>query len=227
VKTALEAMANTGVGDVIVTGGPLPATPVFVEYTQTYYQQAVTIPVGSGSLTGGGSAVSTVTQARVVDLFSQERAVALAVIERETGDNVSPAIRTIITNELEALREVNFLVPPMDPSRNTVDVTVVGVADEGADPTIVASNAALALQEFLAASRWGQPSGVEEPTWKRVTKVYHQDLSAVLNNTIGFGRWTTLTVGVNGGAQAATDQNIIGIAPVTTSGVINMTVTAP
>lgn len=60
IQTALELLANVEPGDVIVTGGPLSAgTPVVIETTGIYAQQAVTITVDGALLTGGGSIAAT------------------------------------------------------------------------------------------------------------------------------------------------------------------------
>lgn len=56
VQTALEALSSIGVGNVLVTGGPGPATAFTVEFqgTLAYLSQA-TITLQTNSLTGGSS----------------------------------------------------------------------------------------------------------------------------------------------------------------------------
>lgn len=54
VKAALEALSNINVGDVHVTGGPLPADPVTVTFQGRFYNTNVPAMTGSGAgLTGG------------------------------------------------------------------------------------------------------------------------------------------------------------------------------
>jgi hypothetical protein len=171
--------------------------------------------------------VVTSLQTSISALTNQERAVTTALIDRETGNDVNPAIATIISDTLESLREVNFLVPVIGPTRNPIDVTVVGVADAGADPAAVAASAEQTLRDFLSPANWGQLPSTEEPIWRKVNTVYHQDLSTVLNNTAGFARWTTLNLALNGGTLSATDKTMNGIAPVTVPGTISVVVTAP
>lgn len=55
VQAALEALAAVGTGNVICTGGPLPATPVVVEFVGSFLQTAVTMTLDTTSITGGGS----------------------------------------------------------------------------------------------------------------------------------------------------------------------------
>jgi hypothetical protein len=51
-KTALEALSNIGPGDITITGGPLPNTPVTVEFGGTLAEMDVQLMTGSPSFTG-------------------------------------------------------------------------------------------------------------------------------------------------------------------------------
>jgi hypothetical protein len=56
VQTALQALASIGAGNVLCTGGPLPATPVAVEFTGTLgFANQATMAESSLGLTGGTS----------------------------------------------------------------------------------------------------------------------------------------------------------------------------
>lgn len=64
VKAALEALSNINVGDVLVTGGPHPGTPIVVTFAGQYLGDDVAQMTATGSLTGGTSpavAVATTT----------------------------------------------------------------------------------------------------------------------------------------------------------------------
>ena len=64
VQSALEALSNIAVGDVVCTGGPFPGTAVDVEFRGAYAQTNVTTMTTTDSLTGGttpATAVTTVT----------------------------------------------------------------------------------------------------------------------------------------------------------------------
>jgi hypothetical protein len=61
VQAALEALSNVAVGDVAVTGGPLPATPAVITYTGNLGLQNVAAITTTDTLTGGATAVATTT----------------------------------------------------------------------------------------------------------------------------------------------------------------------
>ncbi|HEX7162066.1 MAG TPA: hypothetical protein VF223_12625, partial [Trebonia sp.] len=63
IRHALENLSNVDPGDVIVTGGPLPTTPIVVRFEGQYEQADVAaMTADSTNLTGGGSYTVTVTQ---------------------------------------------------------------------------------------------------------------------------------------------------------------------
>ncbi|MFC6090875.1 hypothetical protein [Saccharothrix lopnurensis] len=66
IQAALVALPAIGAGDVVVTGGPLPATPVVVTWTGRYQGAAQTlITVDDSGLTGGTTPEATVARTRV------------------------------------------------------------------------------------------------------------------------------------------------------------------
>ncbi len=64
VEQALEALPNINPGDVKVTGGPLPVSPIFIEFTGALGQQDVSTLVAASALTGGTFPEATVTVVR-------------------------------------------------------------------------------------------------------------------------------------------------------------------
>jgi hypothetical protein len=161
--------------------------------------------------------------------FNNERMVALYLINAETGANVTAPIKGAVDVALQAQREVNFIVTVNDPTRTTVDVTFAGKCLAGYVPADVEAAAEAAVTDYLQPQNYGRP--VDEgasslTTWVNKAILYHQDIGTILNTTPGFDRWTTLTIGLNGGGQSATDQTLAGAAPIAQPGVIAGTVTA-
>jgi hypothetical protein len=67
VQTALRAMASIGADGVTVTGGPLPATPVDLEFVGVNAAQAVATISTTDTLTGGSTATSSLVTGAVPD----------------------------------------------------------------------------------------------------------------------------------------------------------------
>lgn len=65
VQTALEALSNIAPGDVVCTGGSLPATPIILTFAATLGDQDIVLLTGDGSLLTGGSAnIGSITTVR-------------------------------------------------------------------------------------------------------------------------------------------------------------------
>jgi hypothetical protein len=152
---------------------------------------------------------------------NNERMVAVVVIDADTNADVSGPVKSAIDTELQGAREVTFVVNVIDPNRTAVDITFVGVARAGYDPVQVHDDAIAALESWITA--WGTVTETQE--WVNTIVVRHQDVSTVLNNVAGFSHWTTLTIGLGGGAQTAADHTITGDAPLATVGTLSGTVT--
>lgn len=163
----------------------------------------------------------------VAGTFLNERYVSVAMVDDDTGLDVTPTLKALVGSDLDAMREVNFVVPMIDPTRTPVDVTWTGFSVPGADPVEVEAATEAAVNEFLLSVNWGQPSNdTEERMWLQTPVVRHQDVSAVLSRVPNFDRWTTLTIGLNGGAQVAADANLPGAAPLAQPGVIAGSISA-
>jgi hypothetical protein len=78
VLSALEALSNIAPGDVVVTGGPFPATPYVVEFTGTLALTDVVLMTGSAaSLTGGTGVALAITQTQAGGTSTDVEAKAL------------------------------------------------------------------------------------------------------------------------------------------------------
>ncbi len=155
--------------------------------------------------------------------FNNERMITVAMVQNGTGADVPAPTQTIVNTQLQDLREVNFIVNFINPTRSTVDVTVVGHAIPGIDPLVTEADVESALASLLDPNNWGRGTGFNE--WMQQTTVRHQDVSTAINNVETFDYWDTLTIGINGGAQAATDMSISGAAPIAQAGIISVTIT--
>jgi hypothetical protein len=62
IKTALEALSNISVGDISVSGGPLPNTPVVITFKGTLGNQNIAALTVTPTITGGSFQVDSTTQ---------------------------------------------------------------------------------------------------------------------------------------------------------------------
>ncbi|MEC7556086.1 MAG: choice-of-anchor Q domain-containing protein [Planctomycetota bacterium] len=103
VQAAFDALAIVNPGDVVVTGGPLPAIPVDIEFTGGYAKQDIRdllsddSPSGGAPLVGASSSVSTETDGRRVTNMDGEYTLSILT------DDVGPATHDLLGNGLTQL----------------------------------------------------------------------------------------------------------------------------
>lgn len=145
--------------------------------------------------------------------LNNERMVTVVGLEAD-GDGVAQAVEDTMRLALDALREVNFVVNSTDPTHTRVDVVFEAVAEKGYVAADVEAAAEAAVAAFLDPATWGDTSAEgEPPVWEKVDRVRLYEVAAVLNAVDGLNHVTLLTLGLNGGAQAAADVVLSGIAP--------------
>lgn len=151
----------------------------------------------------------------VDDTFDNERMLAVVMSVLGTGAHVSSGLKTIVDAQLQALREVNFIVNVIDPDDNTVDVTFTITPVEGADPDVALANALSAVETYLSPGNWGLPPG-STTGWIQQSTLRRQEISTVINNADSVDHWDTLTIGVNGAGQTTAETfTLTGAAPLT------------
>jgi uncharacterized phage protein gp47/JayE len=155
----------------------------------------------------------------VSNTYNNPRVVAIASIDG-SGNPVSTVLKAQVQTYLDSLREVNFVVNTIDPTVTAVDVTYTAQSLPGRDTSLINSLIVSALQSFLSSANWGlnqaAPGG-----WIPQSTVRLYEIATVINNVDGVDYITDLRVGLNGGAQAATDYILSGAAPLATPGTIS------
>jgi hypothetical protein len=219
VSAALVALSNIAPGDVTVTGGPLPGTPVTVEFTGTLALTDVAQMTHADSLTGGTApavAVSTTTGG-VVPSTGNERMLCVFPID-SAGAACSAGIRSTVQAYLDGLREINFVVHSAVPTLTTVNVTYTVHVLAGFDPTPVLAACDAALTGWLSPAVWAG-GGESPPVWRTgENKVRYLAATAVLSAVAGVGYVIALTLG--GGTS---DVTLTGTAPLPAVGTITGT----
>jgi hypothetical protein len=154
--------------------------------------------------------------------YNNERMVAVALSDANTGLAVAAPIKTAVDSGLQALREVNFVVNVIDPNYTTVDVTFQIVVRPGYIESDTLQEAIDAVTDALRPYNAGKgdgTSGIND--WEQVDAIRRQDISTVINNVQSVAHWTTLTIGLNGGAQTNAETfALAGAAPLPQPGAI-------
>lgn len=154
--------------------------------------------------------------------YDNERFVTVALQNPATGGAADSDVKTLVQDGLEAAREINFNCPVIDPTITLVDVTFVIEPEAGFTPSVALDNATAAITDYLTSSKWGVAnSEAGKSDWILEPKVLRQRVSTVIDNSDGVYRWTTLTIGLAGGAQTTAEEfTLTGAAPVAAPGAI-------
>jgi len=142
----------------------------------------------------------------------------------QAGQPVSAGVKSAIDADLQARREVNFLVFEADATITQVDVTYTAIALAGYDkPTLLASVNS-ALQGYLDPASWGTTPN-DTRAWRQQTLVRYLEVAQTINDVLGVDYISALTIGIHGGAMGTTDITLPGLAPLphanTLTGTIN------
>lgn len=123
------------------------------------------------------------------EAFDQERMVAIAAVA-ENGEAIGSAVKTELAADLDALREVNFVVHVIDPTFTGLDIEFSAKAKSGYDAATVEAAAEEAVAAFIDPARWG---GGEEspPAWRLEGTVRYLEIAEVINAVEGIDHITT------------------------------------
>lgn len=136
-----------------------------------------------------------------------ERCVTVAVVGAD-GQPVGDAVRQDVANELDALREVNFLVYVIDPTYTNVAVTFSATVYAGYDAQGVIDQAEADVAAYLSPANFGVPPFGDQPAWINDTKVRYLEVAEIVNRTEGL--WYIVDLKLNGGTA---DVTLTGPAP--------------
>lgn len=157
--------------------------------------------------------------------YNNERFMTVAVIMRDTGVAVSAPIKTAIATGLDSMREVNFITSVIDPTQTNFDVTFTIMVEPNYDSAVALADAIANVRAYLSPITSGQPTSQEGSGWIKQDALRRQEISTVINNTLGVDHWETLTIAVAGGGQTTAETFVLtGAAPVIGAGAIVGTV---
>lgn len=117
IKAALEALTNLVPGDVIVTGGPMPSTPVAIHFASGINVANLT---GNGALLTGSTPVLVVTIAQAKGVFAAP------------GDTVVPGVfARILSGSMSGNRDLIIPDPEIGGNRDIPDAYLGPIAFSG------------------------------------------------------------------------------------------------
>lgn len=160
------------------------------------------------------------------DTDNNERMITVVPVN-ENGDPVSSGTKAAVDADLQARREVNFVVHVIDPTYTTIDVTWEAVALPDYDTATVEAEAEVAVAAYIDPANWGQPRTSNEREWIDQPVMRYLEVAQVINNVEGIDYITSLTLGLGGGAQSSADVNLDGPAAMPMLGTQSGTVVAP
>ena len=220
VQAALRALSGIGPTGVTCTGGPLPGTPVLVEFTGPHAAADVAaMTTSSGSLTGGTSPTVAVTTptAGVAASWNNERFCAVAVVAAD-GTGCGDVVKAAALTYLDGLREVCFEVRVIDPTWTSIGVTFQVAVVDGWDRDNTVASAVAAVTSFLDPSTYAG-GGESPPQWRTGhDTIRYLTLARVIGDVPGVDYLAALTI--NGGTA---DVTLAGVAPLPRPGTITGT----
>lgn len=119
------------------------------------------------------------------------RTVAIAALD-ENGDAISDPSMADLVAYLQAAREVNFVVLPMQPDVKEVAIATTVSILPGFDPDTIQADVQAAIESAFSPRQWGSTN--DEREWRYMTKLRRSEVSEVINRVNGVDFWSTLTL---------------------------------
>jgi hypothetical protein len=156
--------------------------------------------------------------------FGNEKMIAIAALDT-SGTPIDAPTKAAVQAQLEAVREVNFVVNMIDPTFTDLTIDTTVRAYEGFSAAQIIANVQAAVGLFLNPLQFGQPDYGDAPVeWLRDNMVRYLDMAAVIRNRADGVNYIE-DLQINGGVA---DVALAGVAPLPdATPTINVTVTFP
>jgi hypothetical protein len=229
-RDALAALTNIDAIDLHVTGGPLPTTPITVEFINRFGNQDV--PGMTFDITGlsGGDTFSIVETDGAAYTTDLANSIAISAVD-VSGNPLTNTLRDELLAYLESTRPQNYLITYEPPVYHTVAVQYEARALRYQDPDSLRTIIDGRLLAYLDRANWGVYPGAaaDNRSWVLQDRVRYLELTTVVENTPGVDYIESLTFSLDGGASNTDDKMMSGIFPMATAiaSDIDGTVTLP
>lgn len=152
------------------------------------------------------------------DTFGNEKMVTVAVVDAE-GANVAAGIKAAVVTLLESVREINFVVNVIDPTRTVINVAYTVQSLPGYSLPALQDAINAAVTNYIDPAKWGS-TPTDSKVWRQVGTVRYLSIAGIIEAVPGVDYVSALTV--NGGVV---DVNLAGRISLPTVGVVNGVVT--
>lgn len=143
----------------------------------------------------------------------------------QAGVQVSSTIQTDELAYLRSLVRQNFVIKWQNVTYDSVQVTIVATALVGADIASVQTTVRNAVLSYLSKATYGAPpNSPQSRAWLPTPTLRYLELTTVAENTPGVDFVSSLTFGLNGGAQSAADKNFTGLFTLPDPVTVNVTI---
>jgi hypothetical protein len=156
--------------------------------------------------------------------LNNDRVVSVAAVDA-AGETANSTLKAIIDADLQAKREVNFLIYVIDPQYTFIDVTFSAKALPGYLSADIEAATEAALAEYLSPAEWGAPQIGDPRDWLESKVVRVSELYQTINEVEGVDYVSVMTFGIQGQSLTSVDINIMGAVPLPRAGVIVGTIT--
>jgi hypothetical protein len=207
VRDALALLLNLEVTDLNVTGGPLPTTPIDVEFIGRFgYQNLSGMTFDISGLTGGSTFTITETDGAVYTL-DRENAIGISAVD-EQGNPLTQDVKDELVAYLESTRSQNFLVTFVDPAYHVVRVNYAARALKNQNAASVKSLIDSSLELYLSPAKWGvYPYESASRNWILQPVVRYLELTTIVENVPGVDYVESLTFSLNASAFNGSDKS--------------------
>jgi uncharacterized phage protein gp47/JayE len=211
-----------GITQVGVTSGGVDAEDdqTYLDRLRTFLQLMTPRPILPQDFAVFARNIAGVYRAVAIDgydpgtlTYGNARTITIAMMD-EAGNPVSAPVKAAVDADLQARREVNFLIYEIDPTTSLIDVTYVIHIATTYEASDVIARVNSALSAYLNPATWGSPPDGDPRDWSNITTIRYLELAQVINNVSGVDYIISLNFGISGGAMAGTDVNLPGVAPV-------------
>ena len=158
------------------------------------------------------------------DTYFNDRMVTIVGID-QFGLDLPDEVKSDLDTMLQSMREINFLIYVIDPSRTVIDVSFEVAVIQNFSTSFVEASCITAVTNYLSPQNWGFDRSVTTTgatrTWVDTQFVYYNEVLSVLSNVDGVDHVVNMTMGRQGDPLTKQDISLDLPAALTEPGTID------